>query len=294
MKTKGQVFMFTGALSITRREAQRLVEEKGGIPGASVNRSTDYLVVGSKPGSKLFRAQQLGTKILTEADFWGLMEPREEEVGQTKIMTEDQFLRLVEETSPSYWSKKNFKKVSEDLGITLLPPVECKFCGSTIPYSILPDHYYCWNCNQMSTWDTHNCSWVDPGLDLPTTPDGRVYLVCRLCGEFLSFRPSQVKEVEAARMARSHWYSIESVLRHPFWYYKLIPGLEPEPPKPEPWALHSVTEKGAYWRNELDGRLIFVSSVKLDKFSDFVVSVPSKSTETSAVPSGSLSSPSVP
>lgn len=65
----GKSFLFTGTLQIKRAEAQKMVEEKGGIVVASVNKNLDYLVVGEAPGSKLDRARQLNIKILDEKDF---------------------------------------------------------------------------------------------------------------------------------------------------------------------------------------------------------------------------------
>jgi len=63
-------FVFTGTLrSLSRERAQELVRELGGTTPASVSRSTDYLVVGDNPGSKLGRARKLGVKTLGEAAF---------------------------------------------------------------------------------------------------------------------------------------------------------------------------------------------------------------------------------
>lgn len=70
----GKTFVFTGALSsMTRSEAEKLVESLGGTAGKSVTRQTDYVVVGEEPGSKLAKAQQLGIKILTEEEFLRLV-----------------------------------------------------------------------------------------------------------------------------------------------------------------------------------------------------------------------------
>ncbi len=67
---KDKVFMFTGRLTLfTRNKAQALVEGKGGIAGSSVSKSTDFLVVGERPGSKLAHATLLGTKVISEKDF---------------------------------------------------------------------------------------------------------------------------------------------------------------------------------------------------------------------------------
>lgn len=69
-KLQGLTFVFTGELDrFTRREAQRLVEEQGGRASSSVSRSTDYVVVGKEPGSKLDRARGYGVKTINEEEF---------------------------------------------------------------------------------------------------------------------------------------------------------------------------------------------------------------------------------
>ena len=66
----GKTFVFTGALSaFTREEARRLVESLGGRVASSVSRKVDYVVVGTDPGEKLRKAQELGITILTEEEF---------------------------------------------------------------------------------------------------------------------------------------------------------------------------------------------------------------------------------
>jgi len=67
-------FVFTGGLdSMTRKEAQNKVREKGGKPNSSVSSETDYLVVGENPGSKLEKAKDLGVQILKEDQFLKLL-----------------------------------------------------------------------------------------------------------------------------------------------------------------------------------------------------------------------------
>jgi hypothetical protein len=74
MSLQGKIVVFTGKISKPRHEFQRIVEEHGGIAGLDVSSNTDYLVVGEKPGSKLFRADSLGIKTISEEDFMKLLE----------------------------------------------------------------------------------------------------------------------------------------------------------------------------------------------------------------------------
>ena len=66
----GLQFVITGTLaSMTRREAESRVKALGGKPTSSVTKNTDFLVTGESSGSKLLRANQLGTTILNETEF---------------------------------------------------------------------------------------------------------------------------------------------------------------------------------------------------------------------------------
>lgn len=70
----GKTFVFTGTLeSLTRDEAKDKVRSFGGEISESVSKKTDYVVVGSEPGSKYDKAQQLGVKILSEKDYISLV-----------------------------------------------------------------------------------------------------------------------------------------------------------------------------------------------------------------------------
>lgn len=70
----GRSFVFTGSLrSMSRRRAQSIVREMGGRTPSTISSSTDYLVVGSSPGSKLRKATQLGVEILDEDEFLDLV-----------------------------------------------------------------------------------------------------------------------------------------------------------------------------------------------------------------------------
>ncbi|MBI4188395.1 MAG: NAD-dependent DNA ligase LigA [Chloroflexi bacterium] len=70
----GQEFVVTGRLeTLSRQQAEDRIKALGGSAKDNVTRSTTYLVVGADPGSKLARAQELGTKQLTEEEFLRLI-----------------------------------------------------------------------------------------------------------------------------------------------------------------------------------------------------------------------------
>lgn len=71
----GQTFVFTGELeSMSRRQAAAKVESLGGKSTSSVSKKTNYVVVGSNPGSKKGKAEKLGVSIIDEAQFLNIIE----------------------------------------------------------------------------------------------------------------------------------------------------------------------------------------------------------------------------
>ncbi len=67
---EGKTFVFTGALKkFSRSEGERIVEELGGRPAASVSKNTDFVVVGDSPGSKAQKAKELDVKMISETEF---------------------------------------------------------------------------------------------------------------------------------------------------------------------------------------------------------------------------------
>jgi DNA ligase (NAD+) len=74
----GLEFVLTGKLdSLSRSEAEAKIKALGGKASSDVSKKTSYLVVGADPGSKLAKAEMLGTKTLTEAEFLRLMDKAE-------------------------------------------------------------------------------------------------------------------------------------------------------------------------------------------------------------------------
>lgn len=66
----GEIVVLTGKLQLfTRKEAEQAVEERGGKCTSSVTKKTTLVVVGAEPGSKYEKARQLGTPIISEAEF---------------------------------------------------------------------------------------------------------------------------------------------------------------------------------------------------------------------------------
>ncbi|HEY4907358.1 MAG TPA: NAD-dependent DNA ligase LigA [Candidatus Acidoferrum sp.] len=76
-KFAGKSFVFTGGLANRSREAAaELVQQHGGKISGSVSKKTDYVVVGTDPGSKYDKAKELGVTILTESEFDKLLNSR--------------------------------------------------------------------------------------------------------------------------------------------------------------------------------------------------------------------------
>jgi DNA ligase (NAD+) len=70
----GLTIVVTGRLEgHSRSQIEQRIKELGGTVGDSVSKKTSYLVAGEEAGSKLARAQKLGTPILDEAGFESLV-----------------------------------------------------------------------------------------------------------------------------------------------------------------------------------------------------------------------------
>ena len=73
-KLEGLRFVITGTFQdYSREDIEQIVKENGGSVQNAVNNKTSYLVLGSDPGSKLAKAEQLGIKIISLNDFLDLV-----------------------------------------------------------------------------------------------------------------------------------------------------------------------------------------------------------------------------
>jgi DNA ligase (NAD+) len=70
----GKTFVLTGTLpNLTREDATQRIEAASGKVTGSVSKKTGYVVAGADPGTKLTKAQELGTEILDEDGLLALL-----------------------------------------------------------------------------------------------------------------------------------------------------------------------------------------------------------------------------
>jgi DNA ligase (NAD+) len=63
----GKTLVLTGTLpNLSREQATRLIKLAGGKVVNSVSKKTDYVIAGDSPGSKLAKAEELGTDVIDE------------------------------------------------------------------------------------------------------------------------------------------------------------------------------------------------------------------------------------
>ncbi|WP_157272197.1 NAD-dependent DNA ligase LigA [Azohydromonas aeria] len=71
----GKTVVVTGTLpTLTREQAEALIEGAGGKAGKSVSKKTAYVVAGAEAGSKLMKAQELNIPVLNEDELKALVE----------------------------------------------------------------------------------------------------------------------------------------------------------------------------------------------------------------------------
>ncbi|MEG1984612.1 MAG: NAD-dependent DNA ligase LigA [Oscillospiraceae bacterium] len=71
---EGKTFVVTGTLeTLSRDEANALVESNGGKASGSVSKKTSYVLAGENAGSKLAKAQELDVAVLSEQEFLNML-----------------------------------------------------------------------------------------------------------------------------------------------------------------------------------------------------------------------------
>ena len=71
----GKTFVLTGTLpNLTRDEASKEIEMRGGKVSSSVSKNTDFVLAGENAGSKLDKAMALGVKIIDEETFNAMLD----------------------------------------------------------------------------------------------------------------------------------------------------------------------------------------------------------------------------
>jgi DNA ligase (NAD+) len=73
---EGMTFVITGTLPKSRKEVEEMIEAGGGHASSAVSASTDYVVVGEEPGSKLQKAKALGVKVISYDELVKMIEQK--------------------------------------------------------------------------------------------------------------------------------------------------------------------------------------------------------------------------
>ncbi len=70
----GKTVLFTGTLAgMSREEAEERAREAGAHVTSSVSKKTDFVIVGTDPGSKVAKAESLGVRVLNKKEFLALL-----------------------------------------------------------------------------------------------------------------------------------------------------------------------------------------------------------------------------
>jgi DNA ligase (NAD+) len=78
---KGLTFVITGSMPKPRKEIEALIDDNGGHATSAVSKSTDYLVAGDEPGSKMAKAKKLGIAIISFDKLVKMIEEKNKQSG---------------------------------------------------------------------------------------------------------------------------------------------------------------------------------------------------------------------
>ena len=71
----GQSIVITGTLEkFNRTEIERIIKSHGGKTSSSVSKNTSFILIGTKPGSKLDKANKLGIEVIDEEKFLKILD----------------------------------------------------------------------------------------------------------------------------------------------------------------------------------------------------------------------------
>ena len=74
-KLQGMTIVVTGTLpTLGRKEVTELIEKNGGKCSGSVSKKTSLVVAGEAAGSKFTKAQELGIKVVDEAELLAMLQ----------------------------------------------------------------------------------------------------------------------------------------------------------------------------------------------------------------------------
>ena len=86
----GKSFVVSGKFSISRDDLKEMIEHHGGKNVSAVSSSTDYIVAGEAMGpAKAKKAENMGVKIISEAEFMKMIEEKSNIIASSDILDED-------------------------------------------------------------------------------------------------------------------------------------------------------------------------------------------------------------
>ncbi|WP_455580668.1 exonuclease domain-containing protein [Dysosmobacter sp.] len=139
----GMTFTITGTLeTLTRSEAQTLIEQHGGRASGSISRQTTYLVAGVDVGTKYQKAKDLGIPILSENEFLDLLnasantkvqQPTEKILEREKKQYYEDLDRWISSAQP-YWEQGEYARKNGQFEDAIKLFDKAKECECVFPF----------------------------------------------------------------------------------------------------------------------------------------------------------------